>query len=138
MCKIWTKARRRNSDDAGYLMLEALIAIALFSIGFLAISTLVFSATRNNTKGNILTMATLLAAEKLEDLKSEDVDDPVLQVGSVQDPDNPIGAIFNRSWTITDAVGNNSSREIEVTVGWTYRGQNQQVTLRTLTLGNGT
>jgi hypothetical protein len=119
-------------------MLEALIAIALFSIGFLAISTLVFSATRNNTKGNILTMATLLAAEKLEDLKSEDVDDPVLQVGSVQDPDNPIGAIFNRSWTITDAVGNNSSREIEVTVGWTYRGQNQQVTLRTLTLGNGT
>jgi len=50
----------------GYLMLEILMAIAIFSIGFLAVGTLIISTTRNNTTGNIITQATMLAAEQLQ------------------------------------------------------------------------
>jgi len=42
-------------NTKGYMLMEALISIAIFAIGFLAVATLVFSATRNNTNGNLLT-----------------------------------------------------------------------------------
>jgi prepilin-type N-terminal cleavage/methylation domain-containing protein len=60
-----------RNDQRGYLLLEIMVAIAIFSIGFLAVGTMIISTTRNNTTGNILTQATLLAEETLEDLKKE-------------------------------------------------------------------
>jgi type IV pilus assembly protein PilW len=60
----------RHDPRAGYLLLEILISMAVFSIGFLALGTLVASTSANNTTGNIATQATLLAAETLERLKS--------------------------------------------------------------------
>ena len=59
------------TNKKGYMLLEALIAIAIFAIGFMAVSTLVFSAARNNTSGNILTQANMFAREKMEELKSK-------------------------------------------------------------------
>ena len=57
-------------NTKGYMLMEALISIAIFAIGFLAVATLVFSATRNNTNGNLLTQANMLARQQMEQLKS--------------------------------------------------------------------
>ena len=65
------KNDRRLKSDAGFMLIEALIAIAIFSIGFLAVATMVFSAARNNINGNILTEANILARQKLEQLKKD-------------------------------------------------------------------
>ena len=56
-------------NKMGFTLVEVLMAITIFSIGFLAVSTLVIATTRNNTTGNIMTKATMLARGKIEQLK---------------------------------------------------------------------
>lgn len=132
-----------RENDNGYMLIEALISIAIFAVGFLAVATLVFSATRNNTSGNLLTQANMLARQQLEQLKSTP-DITTLPAALTTFSDGPWdgngnpGGIYTRSWTIQDTMGFNTSREIEVTVNWTWRGQNRRVVLSTLTKGNGT
>lgn len=130
-------------NPKGYMMVEALISIAIFAIGFLAVATLVFSATRNNTNGNLLTQANMLARQQLELLKSTpDITTlpKTLQTFSdgPWDGNGSPGGIYTRSWTMQDALGFNTSREIQVTVNWSWRGRDRSVVLSTLTKGNGT
>ena len=132
-----------STNQKGYMMIEALISIAIFSIGFLAVATLVFSATRNNTSGNILTQANMLARQGLEQLKNTP-DIKTLPSNLTTTTESGIkangdpGGIYTRITTIEDALGFNTSRAVEVTVSWTRRGQNRSVVLRTITKGNGT
>jgi len=129
-------------DNNGYLMLEILMAVAIFSVGFLAVGTLIISTTRNNTTGNIITQATMLAAEKLQNLK-DIADIPTLAAGTYTDA-HPIddqgrpGGIYTRSWTISAPLPNNTARPITVRVSWNRLGQNRAVELTTITRGNGT
>jgi Tfp pilus assembly protein PilV len=128
-------------NTKGYLLLETLIAVAIFSVGILAIGTLIVSTTTVNTRSNIFTQATLLAAETLEHLTREPVSH--LAPNTYSDSNNPInercdtGGIFNRSWVIDDPIGYNTSRRIRVTVTWERLGQSRKVELTTITRGNG-
>ncbi|MGD8345503.1 MAG: hypothetical protein PVI38_00525 [Desulfobacterales bacterium] len=138
------KSQNTNiTNKKGYMLVEALISIAIFSVGFLAVATLVLSVSRNNTSGNQLTEANMLAKAKLETLKAENIESIELQAGNYADP-SPInangdpGGIYTRTWTIQDALGWNTSREIKVTVNWTSRGRNRSIVLSTITKGNGT
>jgi hypothetical protein len=131
----------RPGNPGGYLILEIMIAVAVFAVGFLAIGTLVVSTSANNTKGNIVTQATLLAAETIEDLKSS-VDITGVAPGTYNDGHpvdahgNP-GGIFNRSWVVSDPLGFNSSRRVLVSVSWTRLGRTRTVQLDTIIRGNG-
>lgn len=130
-------------NPEGYMLMEALISIAIFAVGFLAVATLVFSATRNNTNGNLLTQANMLARQQLEQLKNT-ADITTLPGTLTTFTDGPLdgngnpGGIYTRTWTIQDTLGYNTSREIQVTVNWKWRGQDRSVVLSTLTKGNGT
>ena len=133
----------KSTNQKGYMLIEALIAIAIFSIGFLAVATMVFSATRNNTRGNILTQANMLARQQLEQLKNTpDIttlpSDPTTTTESGIDANGDPGGIYTRITTIEDTLKFNTSRAVEVTVNWTWQGQNRSVVLRTITKGNGT
>ena len=133
----------KSTNSKGYMLIEALMAIAIFSIGFLAVATMVLSATRNNTKGNILTQANMLARQQLEQLKNTpDITDlasePTTTTESGINANGESGGIYTRTTTIEDTLGFNTSRAIEVSVNWTWQGQNRSVVLRTITKGNGT
>jgi len=123
----------------GYLMIEILMAVAIFSIGFLAVGTLIISTTRNNTTGNIITQATMLAAEQIQKLKdTTNIAD--LNPGadpSIDDQGKP-GGIYTRIWTIDPLPPDNTARRIQVRVSWNRLGQNRTVELTTITRGNGT
>jgi prepilin-type N-terminal cleavage/methylation domain-containing protein len=128
-------SRRINfKNNKGYMLIESLIAIAIFSIGFLAVATLVLSATRNNTNGNILTQANMLAREKTEELKSTT---DLTELDDTSAVPETIGGIFTRSWTANDSLKSGTSREIEVTVSWSRKGKNHNVVLKTMTKGSG-
>jgi len=133
----------KSTNQKGYMLIEALIAIAIFSIGFLAVATMVFSATRNNTRGNILTQANMLARQQLEQLKNTpDIttlpSDPTTTTESGIDANGDPGGIYTRITTIEDTLKFNTSRAVEVTVNWTWRGQSRSIVLNTITKGNGT
>lgn len=141
------KLSKRNNtgieNSNGYMLIEALISIGIFSVGFLAVATLVLSVSRNNSSGNQLTEANMLAREQLEQLKNTPditllpADPTTFSDGPIDGNGNP-GGIYTRTWTIQDALGFNTSREIQVTVNWTSRGRNRSVVLSTITKGNGT
>jgi Tfp pilus assembly protein PilV len=119
-------------NPKGYMMIEALVSIAIFAIGFLAVATLVFSATRNNTNGNLLTQANMLARQQMEQLKSTP-DITTLPTALTTFSDGPWDGNGNPGGIYT-----RTSREIQVTVNWSRRGQNRSIVLTTLTKGNGT
>jgi type II secretory pathway pseudopilin PulG len=130
------------AHSRGYFLAEVMIAIAIFSIAFVAVGSLILSTTANNTSANIITQATMLAMETLEDLKKEAVTD--MAVGEYSDSNNPIdergdnGGIFNRSWIIDDPIGFDTARRIRVTVSWNRFGKNRVIELATITRGDGT
>ena len=125
--------QRFLTNKKGYMLLEALIAIAIFAIGFMAVSTLVFSAARNNTSGNILTQANMFAREKMEELKGKT---DLKELDTVEAPET-VGDIFTRTWTASDPIGKNTSRQIQVIVSWMRKGKNEQVVMETITKGKG-
>jgi type II secretory pathway pseudopilin PulG len=126
----------------GYMLIEALIAIAVFSIGFLAVATLVLSATRNNTNGNILTQANMLARQTLEQVKNTP-DITTLPAGPTTSTESGIdafgnpGGIYTRTTKIEDVLGFDTSRAIEVSVSWKWRGKNRSIVMSTITKGKG-
>jgi prepilin-type N-terminal cleavage/methylation domain-containing protein len=130
-----------TKNDQGYSLIEVLIAMAIFSIGILAVGSMQFWNVRNNTTGNIMTQATNLARAQMEVLKN--VSD-VTALADGAHPDNPVdengnpGGIFNCSWVVTNPLGGSTTRQVEVSVSWARQGQNRVVLLTSITRGNGT
>ena len=119
-----------NHNGSGFTLVEILIAISIFSIAFLALGSLVISTTRNNTKGNILTQATMLATDKMEELKNIPfnliTDD---HESWIDDRGNP-GGIYIRD-TLT-APMTTTSKQITVTVSWNRSGRDRMVQFTTV------
>jgi len=117
-------------------MIEVLIAMAIFAIGFIVVGSMVLSTTRNNTTGNLLTIATMLAREKIEYLKTLPIQQMQTQCSEDLEAEH-LGKTFKRACDVS-ASFSKTTKIIQVTVSWNRRGQNREVVLRTLTRGNGT
>ena len=135
------KQCRFMGNNKGFTLIEILLALAIFSIGILAVAKMQLWNVKNNTTGNITTMATMLGRTQIETLKG--VTD-VTTLTSGVDPNNPVdangnpGGIFTRQWTVTNPLGGNTTRQVDVQVSWARQGQNRNVVLTTITRGNGT
>lgn len=124
-----------SNADTGYSLIEVLIAMAIFSVGILAVATMILSTTENTSGGNFLTQATMLARDKIEELKrikdvatlADGVED------NIDDSGNP-GGIYRREWDISNGP-TTDSRKIVVTVSWTRDNKPRSVVLTTLHIG---
>jgi type IV pilus assembly protein PilV len=127
-----------STDTKGFTLIEVLMAMAILSIGILAVASLQISAVHNNGMGNLITQATMLAQEKMESLKNT-ANITALTNGSDTNIDHygESGGIFDRSWTISNPLGGSSSRQIEIAVQWSKRGINRNVILAAITRGEG-
>ena len=132
---------RWSEDKCGFTLIEVLIALAIFSIGILAVFSMQYWNVRNNTSGNVMTQAANLARAQMEALKS--VPD-VTTLADGSHPDNPVdedgnpGGIFTCEWFVTNPLGGSTSRQIQVRVSWTRQGGAREVELATISRGNGT
>ena len=136
------KIRQNRCLEKGFSLLEVLVAVAIFSIGILAIGGLQYLVINGNSNGNVVTQEVMLAQSVLEDLKN--VSDPTtLLSGSLSrvDMTGSGNGPYNVSWRISNpALGatglNDVSRFISVTV--TPVGPHgHPITISTLTHGNG-
>ena len=77
-----TKTNRRKSSfttrkEGGMTLLDVLLAIVIFVVGMLALAALQGNLTRSSTDANVRTMATNLAEELIEGMRTiADIDPP--------------------------------------------------------------
>ena len=114
----------------GFTLVEVLIAIAIFSIGFLAIAAMQITSVSGNSSARRVTEATLLAETQLERLLELPYDhndlDPGLNPHQVTQ--NPYTVTWNVAETDLDADGTNDSKTVNINVSWHYR-RNRNVNL---------
>jgi type IV pilus modification protein PilV len=127
-----------HKQSGGFSLIEVMIAMALFSIGLLAIASMQGANVKNNSIGNITTQAAMLARAKIEELKSMDIS--ALAAGEYEDADKidadgNAGGIYTREWQIENAAVD--LRRIQVNVSWKRAGRQRTVSLTTVTRGGG-
>lgn len=140
------------SSESGFTLIEALIALAVLTIGILALNAMQVSAIKGNATSNSLSVATSVARHCFERLMSVDVNDPLVDAGThihtnaipifVDINDNndfPLPGSINDvrwavvDWTITDGIDNDGDgvadetdergiKEITLSVSYTVRG----------------
>ena len=117
-------------------MIEVLIAMAIIAVGLVVVGSMVLSTTRNNTAGNIITIGTMLAREKIEYLKTLPIQRMEAQCAEDLGAEHLRGGAFKRNCRVS-ASFSETVKIIEVTVSWNRQGKHREVVLKTLTRGNG-
>lgn len=122
--------------EKGLTMIEVLISMAIFAIGFLAIAGLVAATAKNNTTGNTLTQATMLARARIEYLKTLPLGQLAVACPEGMAPET-VDRIYSRTCATSPLGGTGTINTIEVTVQWQKSGRLRQVVLQTNTRGLG-
>ncbi|MGD8345107.1 MAG: type IV pilus modification protein PilV [Desulfobacterales bacterium] len=72
----------RETSTRGFTLIEVLIAMAIFAIGILAVTTMQMRSINQNASARLQTEATTLAADWMEQLLALPYDDPWLDEAS--------------------------------------------------------
>ena len=75
--------------NRGYTLIEIMIAIGIFAIGFLAIASLQITASKNSRTGSEITEAATIATDRMEMLMVLPFDDPLLDPTANPHPPAP-------------------------------------------------
>jgi type IV pilus assembly protein PilV len=100
-------------NNKGFSLLELLIGLVILAIGILAMSGLQITAIKNNYFSQSLTQATILAQDKIEELKNS----PYANLIDGVETKIISGTQFIRKVNVTEDPGNNIKKVI-VTVQW--------------------
>lgn len=117
------------NNSSGFTLIEVLIAAVIIVFGMLAMGTFLASLISNNSTNERKTMATVLAQDKIEDLRSEALKNDLTAADDSSDTVNTAAGPFARTWTIDDSSNPN---QITVLVDWDGGTGISQVTLVTL------
>ena len=110
----------KSNNQSGFTIIEVMIAVSIFAIGFLAISSLQYTASRNNRTASEVTLAVTIATDRLESLMAlpfnhEDLD-PALN------PHPESQGKYDLQWVVADidmnADGVNDAKTVNMTVSW--------------------
>jgi type IV pilus assembly protein PilV len=121
--RIPIRKRSASGDEAGFTLIEVMIAFVIMGLGLLTIGLAQLTAMRMTTRSRHMQEAMYLAQEQLELFQ---VSTTPLPAGTFQDPGNPIEvdpndrdlANFNRSWTVTPNTPQAGLASVSVTVLW--------------------
>jgi len=131
-----------HKDQMGFTLIEVVIAMAIFSIGILAVGKMMYMAVRTNSTGNEVTEAAMLAQSTLETLKNT-TDVSTLPKNGEQPSESSLdqngdpGGIYTRTLDFTDPNGNDDSRLIKITIVWSRLSGTKTIEFETITQGNG-
>jgi type IV pilus assembly protein PilV len=116
--------------DRGFSLIELMIAITILAIGLLGLAGLQATAIHGNLHGNVISQATALAQDAIEQIRNTKYED--INVTNFAEFESRVdGTIFDRAILIEEDEPLNELKRITVTVSW--RTQNQhQVVLRTI------
>jgi type IV pilus modification protein PilV len=110
-----------QKNDKGFTLIEMLIAISIFAIGFLAVASLQISAGKNNRTASEVTAAVNLASDRMERIMGVPFDDALVDPAANPHLDNQ--GKYDIQWNVTNtdlsADGVDDAKIVNLTVSWT-------------------
>ena len=105
-----------TGKEKGFTLVEVLIAVMVLAIAFLAMYQMQAMAVRGNETANQVTIATMLAQDKMEEIRNTNYDD----VTNLNFPTENYGMVpnfpqFRREVAVTE---NGRVKTVRVTVLW--------------------
>jgi prepilin-type N-terminal cleavage/methylation domain-containing protein len=111
-----------HHNEAGFTLIEVLIALAIFTIGILSVNAMQIAAIRGNYVANGLTEASVLVSDKIENIMAMPYDDAALVSTKDVEPHSTIVDGFTLTWDVVDDVPIDDCKT--VTVNATGRQRN--------------
>ena len=112
---------KSNHDQAGFTLIEALLAMIILAFGLIAITNLMVVAASSNSVGNMSSAATALASQQLDLLKARTYTNVVPggslsadQTGYFRDDSIDGVGTFKTRWQIVQISGDQQTRFIHV------------------------
>ena len=128
----------QHRDEKGFSIIEALIAISIFSIGLLAIAALQSSSSASNSNALVQTQLTSWCSDQVESLIALPYSDPALAQGATDplrdndgidndgdgiiDETDETGNLNTISWVVQDNWPFDNTKTITVEVVTTRKG----------------
>lgn len=110
----------RPSPSSGFTIAEVLVALASISVLLASAAGLLLTASGSIRAARLATTATLLAQQKVEQLRAMST---TLAIGTGEDflavdgsASTAVGAVFVRRWTVTPVPGTSGSTSVVVEV----------------------
>jgi len=110
-CHLPEKTTRPETDRRGFTLMEVMVALAIFSIGILAVGTLQITSSNSNTGARIYTEEYTWVVDQIERLTALDYDDAALNAGTRSVVQGP----YTISWTVTEDSPVTDTKSISVT-----------------------
>ncbi len=106
--------RTARADQAGFTLIEVLVATSIAAIGFLGLAATHVTALRATVLGRNVSIATNIATEALENLRRQPYDE-IASTSATAVPQD--GVTFSRQTTVA-AIGT-TSKKVTMNVSWT-------------------
>lgn len=138
---LWPGVCGAKGTRAGFTLIEVIISMAILLTALLSLSSLQTASIGANTGSQYMTVATTLAQDKLEILRSMPYDEPAARPVTISGADNnPINAdgmpdpnaLFSRAWTQQYDNPSEHMKLVTVSVSYPFRGSSLSVVLSTI------
>ncbi|MEW6669607.1 MAG: prepilin-type N-terminal cleavage/methylation domain-containing protein [Thermodesulfobacteriota bacterium] len=122
---------KRNLDgNAGFTLLEVIIAISILTFGLLAVASMQASSIRGNALAGGVTESSTWALDRIERLAALSYTSASLSSGTHTDTSPPAG--FTVTWTVTDNSPFTDVKTLLLTVSWSEGGVAKSLSFRRL------